>query len=163
MFSRRRRQNCRISTNDYSCSDSNEDNHSIRYSYRLIDSFMQWDKKGLALFQEQNQLYPCFMTNRAGKIMYVNKMWQDLCLYSAEEVVSRKFDFLQGLDTDMSKCKRFQRDLERNGMSDMEIINYDKYGKKISLYVKANKINYCSGFSVSEECQPFYWAIVKKM
>lgn len=163
MILRRRRQDCRISNTD---EDSQflrfETNHDIRTSFNLINSFMHWNKSCLDLFQEYHENFACFLTNKSGQIMYVNKKWETICVYSASEVIGKRFDFLQGIETNLKECRLFNQSLEKNGTSTMEVINYDGNRNAIFIFVEAHRIDYQPGFTISEESQPYYWAILKK-
>jgi PAS domain S-box-containing protein len=61
-------------------------------------------------------------------IEYVNKAYERMTGYSADEAIDRSPRFLQGLRTERAELDRLGRDLSSSGQFDAEIVNYRKDG-----------------------------------
>lgn len=95
----------------------------------------------------ENNKYPCFITNYDGEIIYCNDLWYNVFKYVEFEVIHKKPSLLQGPLTNIQICKTFTEELYENDISNMENINYDKYGKTHSIIVSSRRINFNNDIS----------------
>lgn len=98
------------------------------------------------------------ITDRSGRIEYVNQSFQTLTGYSPEEVLGRKpGSFLQGQGTDPQDAARLATAI-RDGLScSTEILNYTRHGKPYWITMQITPIHDASGqlvrfISVQTEC-----------
>jgi PAS domain S-box-containing protein len=71
------------------------------------------------------------ITDKDGKITWVNKGFQQLTFYKIEEVLGKKpGEFLQGPDTDPNTIKLIGDSIKLLKDVQTDILNYDKYGRQ---------------------------------
>ncbi len=71
------------------------------------------------------------ITDKSGKIEWVNQSFLNTTKYILEEVVNKKpGNFLQGKNTNKEHVEQFKKGLASKKPFNIEILNYDKYGKE---------------------------------
>ena len=138
---RRERQLCMTSMDYFDGGDIDDvqGNNSITDT-RTISFFMNIPPFTYQSIYEENKKYACFFTNYDGEIVYCNDLWYDLFEYVEYEVMNKKPSFLYGPLTNKKIWKTFTEELYENDVSNMENINYDKYGKTHSIIVSSRRI-----------------------
>lgn len=76
---------------------------------------------------------PCILTDggygaSGPKIIFVNSATEKLCGYRLQELFGRTPKMLQGKDTDLRALRLFRQNMEENGLSAVNVINYKKNG-----------------------------------
>ncbi|MEM9339661.1 MAG: PAS domain-containing protein [Bacteroidota bacterium] len=81
------------------------------------------------------------ITNKAGKIEYVNEGFEKLTEYTSEEVIGKKpGEFLQGANTDPEHAKNIRTGLNSGKPFRQDILNYSKTGKEYWLSISISPI-----------------------
>lgn len=70
------------------------------------------------------------------RITHVNQAWVNLCGFSEEESRGKTLRILQGNDTDAGTVKCLVDDCSAGRPSSMEVVNYDKAGKKFRNFLR---------------------------
>lgn len=163
---RRARQICFTSEDDL-FNNNKQNNFNIINNFDLIKilNSMCDDHKNIIF---NNSLIPSFLTNNAGKIIYVNEAWEDICKYKPHDILGLNFNFLHGTKTNIEECKSFLKHLFKNDYAKMNIINYDKNNNELYVNVEAYKIKYKKGSSIDKnyydnELKPYFIGTLKEI
>ena len=125
----RNRINC--FTSDTQISENNED-------IKNLTSFLC--NVPASIYEIIQSPNPCFLTNKQGRVLYVNNAWEDLYGYSNDTMYMKNFNIVQGEKTDINIIHEFCNNLRIYQEAEMNIYNYDSHQNILKLNVKAHKI-----------------------
>ena len=109
-------------------------NYSLQTLSMLnIDSIINYIKNDI------NKAY--LITDINGNILNANNKWCVMYNYNYNELIGKKCNILSGEETDKNILKKFNKELENNGKSKMNIINYNSNNEKINVTIKALELN----------------------
>lgn len=156
----RERQMCMTSCDNfnYDIEDEYENKSNSISDTRTMSFFMNLNPATHQTIYETNSNHPCFLTNYDGKIIYFNELWYKMFKFMEYEVINEKPSLLHGSLTNKEICVNFTKNLYENDISDMENINYDRYGNAKSVYVSSNRINYNDDIS---NHIPYFFTTIK--
>ena len=164
---RRARQNCFTSDDDLFNNNNKQKNFNMINNFELIKILnnMCHDHKNIMF---NNSLTASFLTNKTGKIIYVNEAWENICKYKPYDIVGLNFNFLHGTKTNKEECKSFLKHLLENDYAKMNIINYDKNNNEIYANVEAYKIKYKTENNIDKlyydnELKPYFIGTIKEI
>ena len=135
---RRERQMCMTSfdVGSYDIEDDYENNTTSITDTRTIKFFMKMSPLTHQNIYETNKHNACFLTNYDGKIIYCNDLWYNTFGYMEYEVMYKTPKILHGEFTDKDICINYTKNLYENDVSNMKVLNYDKYGNSYNVFVR---------------------------
>ncbi len=114
----------------------------------------EYQRNSLIAEQTSNSV---IITDIDGKILFINKAFEDLAGYLQEEVIGKKpGDFLQGEESDPAIKIKMSESITNRKEFDVNIINYSKGGNKYMVNIKAEPLfdkldNFIGFFSIQTD------------